>query len=393
MNLKETLDVLIIARPDHSYNIYKELVNSGISYTYMVFKFLPKWLNNLIAKGKLREIGSSCSLCWSMTLINSMHYNLRWNWLSRIPESRVYQPHIRRFLWFNKPRLIHYWPEYCIDLIKLYKQKNPSVKTIAEIVFLNEQFVLDENVEYLKSLGLECNLEYIKKNNEITKKVMEFETDFMVPSKLVADSFRKYYPEKNFHVFPYGIHISPSYQRKNNITTDKRVQTFVYAGTISVEKGSDMACKWFYEHPEYELHLYGHVHAKELSLFEKYKEAKNIIFHGAVPKTVLQGGLLQYDAGIHLSRFDSYSLSVAEMIGAGLPVVVSSRAGICEEVLQGGFGEVVDLNYDSITSAIETFCIPGNYNRYLDSIDKYVTAKPKSYGKKIVDFYIDYINK
>lgn len=379
-------DVLIIARPDQSYNIYKELEKSELAFTYMVFKFLPKWLNNLLAKGKLREIGKNCSLCWSMTLINTLHYNLKWNWLSKIPEDKVYQPHIRRYLWFNKPKLIHYWPEYCTELIKEYKENN-TVKTVAEIVFLNEQFVLEEVGPFMESYGLLNNLDYIKKNLQITKRVMEIESNFLVPSQLVADTFRKYYPDKNYHIISYGIPVLPSYKKKKHVHHSSEIVNFVYAGKISIEKGCDLVCQYFCNHPEKHIHLYGKIHDNELHIFEQYKHYKNIVFCGSVPKVQLQGLLIQYDAGIHLSRFDSFSLAVAEVIGCGVPVIVSNRTGICSDVEKINAGVVTQLDKDSIENSIDLFCNPVNYNKYIDSIDNYINTPHKTYGDNIVDLY------
>ena len=381
------IDVLLISRPDHSYNIYKSLLENNLSFVYMVFKLFPKWLNRIIAKNRLREIYDNCSICWSMTLINTLHYNLGWNWLSKIPESDVYQPHIRRFLWRHTPRLIHYWPEYCTDLMRKYKQKNPDAKTLAEIVFLNEQFVLDENAEYLTYIGLGKNLEYIKKNNEITKRVMEFETDFMVPSQLVADSFKKYYPNKKYHIVSYGIPVLPNYKKKKHIQHSSEVVDFVYAGKISIEKGCDLLCQYFSCHPEKHIHLYGNIHHNERHLFEQYKQYTNITFYGSVPKVKLQSLLIQYNAGIHLSRFDSFSLAVAEVIGCGVPVIVSNRTGICSDVEKINAGVVTQLDKDSIENSIDLFCNPVNYNKYIDSIDNYINTPHKTYGDNIVDLY------
>lgn len=380
-------DVLLISRPDHSYNIYSALKNSGVAYTYMVFKLFPRWMSFLFGKRKLRELDSNYSVSWLMTIFNTLHYNFHWSFLSVIPESLLYRPNISRYLFVHSPKIIHYWPEYCFDYIKKYKMYNPTVKTIAEIVFLNEKFVLEKVGPYLESVGLGSNLDYIKRNAVITEKVMLSETDFFVPSKLVAETFKIYYPDKRYHIQSYGITINPNYKKKCKIASSEQVKSFVYAGTISVEKGCDIVCKWFSENSNKEIHLYGHIHHKEHHFFNDYKKYKNIHFHGSVPKTVLQDEIKLYDAGIHLSRFDSYSLAVAEIIGCGLPVVVSSMTGICAEVEEKGFGIVTELDFLSVKTSLNTFCSPQQYNFYVDAIDEYIQTNPKSYGERIVDYY------
>lgn len=380
-------DLLIIARPDHSYNIYKNLLDSELDFTYMVFKLFPSWLNRFFSAKKLRPLFRNYSICWSMTIVNALHYNLRWNFLAKIHESNFYTPHIARYLKRYKPALIHYWPEYCCDYMRKYKVAHPEVKTMAEIVFLNEQYVLDEVGPCLESMGLGSNLDYIKKNSEIIKKVMEYETDFIVPSELAADTFRKYYPDKNYHVQTYGIPQSECYKKKHKITDADAVKSFVYAGTVSVEKGCDLICQWFSEHCDKEIHLYGHLHQKEHHIFEKYKTFSNIHFHGAVPKADLQDKLKMYDAGLHISRFDSYSLAVAEIIGCGLPVIVSNMTGICTDVQNNNLGIVTEVSQTSLDNAIKEFCNPGNYNQFIESIDDYFKKEHSSYGVRSLEIY------
>lgn len=386
-------DLLIIARPDHSYNIYKTLLESDLNFTYMVFKLFPIWLNRIFASKKLRPLVSNYSICWPMTVVNTLHYNLRWNFLTKYPESKFYTPHIARFLKKHNPKLIHYWPEYCCDFMRKYKELHPEVRTMAEIVFLNEQYVLDEVGPYLESIGLGSNLDYIKKNADIIKNVMAFETDFIVPSELTAETFRKYYPEKNYHVQTYGIPKSSNYAKKKTISSADEIKSFVYAGTVSVEKGCDIICSWFSKHCDKELHLYGHLHQNESHIFEKYKNEPNIHFHGAVPKADLQNKLRLYDAGIHISRFDSYSLAVAEIIGCGLPVIVSNMTGICSDVCKNNLGIVTEVSFESLDRTISDFCLPNNFNTFIESIDAYFLLDHPSYGERSLEIYNKILNR
>lgn len=386
MKKKNRIDILLIARPDHSYNIYNALWESGLRYVYMVFKLLPRWLNFLY-KYRLRPLKGNYSICWSVTIINTLHYNLGMSFLAKIPESFFYEAHIKRFLKTNVPRIVHYWPEYCSDLIRDYKSAHPDVATIAEIVFLNEQYVLDKVGSYFENLGLASNLDYIRKNVAIIQQVMEYENDFIVPSNLAAESFKKYYPNKNFHVIPYGITVSKDYSKKEPRSSSKQIKKFVYAGTVSIEKGCDLICECFCDFPDKELHLYGHIHPNEISFFKRYRNVKNIVFHGLVPKKELQSQLHYYDAGIHLSRFDSYSLAVSEIIGCGIPVIVSDQTGICMDVERYSFGLVTVLEMNEIRSAIENLCCPDSYNTFVSAIDNYVNANHLSYGERVVNLY------
>ena len=151
--------------------------------------------------------------------------------------------------------------------------------------------------------------------------------------------------------------------------------------------------KWFSEHPNLHIHLYGVVVESEKNVFDTYRQYTNIHFHGSFPKAELQKEISQYDAGIHLSRFDAWSIAAGEIMGAGLPLVVSEQTGISELVKEYGFGEVCQLTPEKITESIMKLITPERYNKCVDNIDKYVQSNPKSYGERIVDFYKESLKK
>lgn len=378
-------DVLLIARPDHSLQIFDELKKSSLTYVFFTFKVFPGWVRRIVKNPKVVCLSGDVKSSILMTVYNILVFKYRSKLFSRIAEYGIFERFLSRNIRHIEPKLVHYWPKYSKSTIKNFKAKNSNIKTIAEIYMPNEQFIIDYVEPILKPLGLDCNLDYVRKQKKDIEEVMTFETDFLVPSKFVADSHKKFYPDKKFHIVPYGISVWKRYHKK--LISSNSIRTFVYAGTISVEKGCDMICEFFSTLPEMELHLYGRTKANEDSVFEKYKNVSNIHFHGAVARSILQEEMSQYDVGIHMSLFDAYSLSVGEMIGAGLPVIVSENTGIKDDVEKNDFGLVCTLNRESLEDSVRKITTLECYKIFIDSIDKYIAEHHSNYGQKVVKLY------
>lgn len=122
-------------------------------------------------------------------------------------------------------------------------------------------------------------------------------------------------------------------------------------------------------------------------IFEQYFSASNIYYHGTVSKEELRAEIVKCDVGIHLSRFDAYSLAVGEIIGCGLPVIVSDKTGIKDEVADKGFGLVTSLDIENIRMSIDTMIKLDFYERCIENIDRYILSNPKTFGEMMVNEY------
>lgn len=148
-----------------------------------------------------------------------------------------------------------------------------------------------------------------------------------------------------------------------------------------------MLLNYFQTHTEYELTIIGSILESEANFFNKYKNIPNITFMGLVPNTEVPNIAAKCDIGIHLSRFDAYSLAVGEVIGSGLPVIVSSETGICSDVEKYEWGCVTKLDEESIENAIKKITNIDNYNSYVDNIDEYFNKNHSTYSQQIVALY------
>lgn len=379
-------DILLLARPDHSYVIYRALLRTQLRFQYVSFKLFPNWMVNLLNYRRLRSVSRNATINHYLSIYRILRSNLRIPYLSEKNELKIFNRFVQNELCKYTPKIIHYWPIYCGKAVASFKLQHPEVKTFAEIYFPCPKFVIDKMETLLSSYGLESNLDYIKRDDVIFDEIIKYEVNFIVPSLYVAKSYKKYYPNINCFILSYGITLFPCYKRKI-INTDDHKFNFVFVGTISLEKGCDILCEYFLKHSEYILHLYGSIIPSEYHLFIKYINVENIIFHGPIAKNQVQPEVAKYDIGIHLSRFDAYSLAVGELIGAGLPVIVSTDTGNSEDIIRHKWGVVTDLNMSEINNAIKCLCTVENYNKYTESIDQYIKSSPETYGNLIVDFY------
>ncbi len=383
---KKKIDVLLLARPDHSYTIYKGLLKSGLEFVYCSFKLFPFWTKRLIKNPRVRYYSTNYSNCVLLSALHIYRTTFHKRWLERF-EKPLFEFHLKTLLPFVNPKIIHYWPNFCQDSIRIYKERHPEVKTVADVYYPCEQWVLDNIKPKLEVIGLGGCMEQVEVRARMLPDLMAFENNFLVPSKFIADTYRHYYPNKNYIVIPYGIPRWDDYKKKSRKIEREQIKHFVYAGQITYQKGCDLLMQYFVSNQDVELHLYGSVSQGQQQLFEKYKGVKNIHFHGTVPKQLMMKEMSQYDVGIHMSRFDAYSLSVAEMMAAGLPVLVSNNTGIYSQVEKIGAGLVVDLIVKDIEAKIDEIRQPNRYNSFVENLDRYLTSNHKTYEEEILDFY------
>lgn len=379
-------DLLLVARPDHSYKIYQGLKKSDIKFKYFSFKLFPSWFRHIIKHKKMRTVEGGTSICNVLSIVSVLKHNLRIGMFQKVSEYDIFEKFIHRKLKHYEGKIVHYWPCFSYKEIKAYKETHKEAITIAEIYFPCHQWVLDEIGPMLKELGYGSNLDYIYKEAEMYEETMKFEQNFIVPSEFVAKTYRKYYPNKNYIVLPYGVFKSSLYQKKKYISNGHKFK-FVYVGRISIEKGCDLLLNYFQTHTEYELTIIGSILESEAKFFNKYKNIPNITFMGLVPNTEVPNIAAKCDIGIHLSRFDAYSLAVGEVIGSGLPVIVSSETGICSDVEKYEWGCVTKLDEESIENAIKKITNIDNYNSYVDNIDEYFNENHSTYSQQIVALY------
>ena len=387
--MKKKKDILIVARPDHSMQIYNALLGqSKLNYLYLTYKVFPKWVKKITGIKKLTVCSRNYICSWKLTFVNLCRYKYKFSFAQSWDETHVFDSSLKRLFRTNDVKLIHYWPEYGDSEIIKYIKQHPESHAFADIHMPHPRAVYNSMKPIYERYGITPESTQLYKMVQEQSDFAQKATDILVPSSYVADSYRDVYNDKNYHIVSYGITVSRLYTKRN----PSIIKEFVYAGRISLEKGSDLLLDFFEKHQDLNIHLYGSVIAGQESIFNKYNNVKNIYFHGSVPKMELQERLNLYDVGIHLSRFDAYSLAVGEMIGCGLPVIVSENTGNKDDIRKEELGLVTSLDLDSIEKAIKIIVDPNNYNKIVMNIDNYILNKNKTYGERMIDFYLNILH-
>lgn len=378
-------DILVAARPDQSLQIYRALLHSEFQFTYITFKVVPEWLKRVFSNRKIVGVEKNAKFVIWGTIkhlaIRKYSFKFARKWSDRtILDSKVLDE-LRNHTF----KIIHLWPENCGVPSSTFRKSNNNCFVIADIHMANPPIVYNEMLPVYTKYGIKPESTSLYNKIDDQKGYIDHIDNVLVPSSYVAETYRSFYPEKKYFVVPYGITPMPGCFKHSN----KRILNFVYAGAISLEKGCDLLLDYFKCHNDINIHLFGSVLSEQNFIFDSYKKYENIIFHGRVAKAELQNYLREYDAGIHLSRFDAYSLAVGELIGSGLPVIVSDKTGNADDILKYGFGLVTKLDLDSIESAVSTMRESNNYHNFQDNIFSYLQGNPKDYGHVMLDFYKD----
>lgn len=387
----QTKDIFIITRPDHSLSIYESLSRQDkLSFTFLTFKVVRPWMKKLFQDPRLVAVGKNAAISIRCTILNIFRYSFRFKFAQNWREDNVMESKTNAFFRKNNYRVVHYWPLYCYDAVEKWAAKHPEALVMADAHFPNPEVIIKTMSPIYKKYGIPDCQASLKHHIPIVRRTLENAPALMVPSEFVADTYREIFPDKKMYVVSYGITVSSNYKKRYRT----KICNFVYAGgSITIEKGCDVLCDYFVKHPELNIHLYGVTVSDQNHIFAKYHNISNIIFHGHIAKEKLQSEISKYDVGIHLSRYDAYSLSVGEIIGCGLPVVVSNFTGIASEVRDYNWGKVTTLELEDIDSAIKGICVPENYNQYVDGIDTYIREKHKPFAEKMIEFYTTAIHQ
>ena len=68
--MQKVKDILLIARPDHSFGLYQYLLKSDLDFMYYSFKLFPKWTKRFIRNPRVRYYAKCYSSCYLTTLVH-----------------------------------------------------------------------------------------------------------------------------------------------------------------------------------------------------------------------------------------------------------------------------------------------------------------------------------
>jgi glycogen(starch) synthase len=140
-----------------------------------------------------------------------------------------------------------------------------------------------------------------------------------------------------FHVVPNAVRVDQIAMRPRLVTELRR---WLYVGTFTERKGVRWVLESFavcaIDDPEIELTMVGGG-----PLFRELRERatqlglqNRVRIVGAVTPREVTGYLHSHDVLVHLSRFETFGMTIVEAVASGLPVIVT-RCGGPEEIMAG----------------------------------------------------------
>ena len=235
----------------------------------------------------------------------------------------------------------------------------PFIKKIAR-----SKFVLTSHSPFIPKTGIIKALRYpirlLKRLNFYLFRTAVIKADLLFTysdfsKRLVKDGIHDEYNKEIKTISP-GVD-----QSWFNVTIKKKdkFSDLLYFGRIEYEKGIDILLKSFahalQKFPGLKLQLIGEGNYMDLSkrLCKELGVNNNVIFYGWKGKIEIQKIMSNCNLCILPSRIESFGLTIAEAMAAGIPVI-STRAGAIPEIMKDGeTGRLVPSeDIESLTRAI-----------------------------------------
>ena len=206
------------------------------------------------------------------------------------------------------------------------------------------KFVITSHSPFMPQTGiiraLKSPIQLLKRLNFYLLRTAAINSDCLITysgfsKRLVKDGIGDKYNSQINTIFP-GI--DPSWFNVD-IERKDEISNLLYFGRVEHEKGIDILLKSFakvlQKFPDLKLHLIGEGNYKDLSkrLCEELEVNSNVIFYGWKEKHEIQ----KIMKGCHLcvlpSRIESFGLTIAEAMAAGIPLI-STKAGAIPEIMK-----------------------------------------------------------
>lgn len=382
------LKVFIAARPDHSIFLFARLTKivSVQLATFNVRNRHTKLINiiNLVLKSRIKKVHDQAIVLETFTILNVFLtyfcslFNLEYRLLEYVLSNYFYSRVLNK-LDYN---VLHYWPSY-INPMGLKLVKNNKCKTLCDIHSAHPKFVLDFLVNSGKEL-LNTHLSYEVKYK--TKYYIE-ESNFVLPSKYVLDSYGELFNEKKVFINPYrfssidnAIHRHNEAKLKKSKINNKLI--LVYAGSVTVEKGIDWLIDVLCEFPgEITLRICGIVPKEQKHHFRDRLSMDYVEFLGPLSKNELFDVFTESDLYVHPSLSDAYSLSVCEALVHCCPGIVSNRTGSKDDISQFEVGEIFEcFNRDDLFNKIQRYNCSDYYSKRIEKITEFLKVEEVNGG-------------
>ena len=390
------MKTLLLARPDHSTFLYKELRNNPeIDIKFHTFSAFKKgsWLNKW--KPSVKSVDSEVEISYAFTIFHRLMYELQksvnFNYYEKENQIAEYFFNQNLQKYDYEIDIIHYWSIYCHQSIRDFQQINPRTKFIADVYAAHPDYVCEILEPEYERYGLSIeNSHFIKsRNRDISS--LEGVENMLVSSEYMAEIYQKYYPKTKIFTASYGLF---NYDEKP-IKLSERVFNeplkLIFVGNISIEKG----CVYLLEamkklsNTNVQLDLIGEIDKLQKDIFKPYFNLKNVRFLGKLPNLKILELLPNYHIFALPSLTDAYSLAVSEALAHKLPVIITENVGNKNDVRKFNIGKICEVkNTNAIIEAI--FSLQNEeYRQHLSAnITNFIKDnKLNSYSSKVLKVY------
>jgi glycosyltransferase involved in cell wall biosynthesis len=230
--------------------------------------------------------------------------------------------------------------------------------------FIGSRFVLTSHSPFIPQTGiikaLRDPIQLLKRLNFYLLRTALIKADFLFTysnfsKRLVKDGIHGEY-NKEIKIISPGVD-----QSWFNVDVKKKEKTLnlLYFGRLEYEKGIDIMLNSFAKvlpkFPSIKLHIIGEGNYMDISkrYCNKLGIIGNVIFYGWKEMNDIQKIMSNCDLCILPSRIESFGLTIAEAMAAGIPVI-STKAGAIPEILKNGVTGtmVASEDIEELTEAI-----------------------------------------
>ena len=390
------MKTLLLARPDHSTFLYKELRNNPeIDIKFHTFSAFKKgsWLNKW--KPSVKSVDSEVKISYAFTIFHRLMYELQksvnFNYYEKENQIAEYFFNQNLQKYDHKIDIIHYWSIYCHQSIRDFQQINSRTKFIADVYAAHPDYVCEILEPEYEQYGLSIeNSHFIKSRNRDIVSLDGVE-NMLVPSEYMAEIYQKYYPKTKIFTASYGLFNYDEKPIKLSERAFNEPLKLVFVGNISIEKG----CVYLLEamkklsNTNVQLDLIGEIDKLQKDIFKPYFNLKNVRFLGKLPNLKILELLPNYHIFALPSLTDAYSLAVSEALAHKLPVIITENVGNKNDVRKFNIGKICEVkNTNAIIEAI--FSLQNEEHRqYLSAniTNFIIDNKLNSYSSKVLKVY------
>jgi glycosyltransferase involved in cell wall biosynthesis len=344
---------ILVAHPvrQHVRWLLGALEQEGILHSFWTLlpdsRMVPPWAHGIIpslyetlSRNNVSEIPRErIRVLWGPILLQRCLARVSWTWLRELGELIAW----RIFDWWVARNLVRINP----DIVIGYEMC--CVRTFKCAKLLKIPCVLDASACHYRWVDQQLDIRFISKPFSpgralrLAKQREVRQADWILcPSMLARKTYEQHFVSRNKVLLnPFGYDPTFFYVRPIKDLPIRSEPRFVFVGQLTRHKGLDVLLEAFkrilINYPKATLRIIGP--ALELTV----NSATNVTVLGRLGPDKLASELRRSDCLVLPSRVDSFGIVAVEALAMGLPVIVSSNAGVADVIREDKNGWTVPV--------------------------------------------------